>query len=142
MKRGGFKNLLYPPFFGSLFKLRCCTSQLKYVFWLENNVSCVNLSKLTNFLGRTKLPWTFDSHVIRSCTFETAANLYASASLGKWIIFYTVMAAKRFQTRTEDRIEQLLRDKSSKSTNKVLTFVIWINIYDLWLILCASYWDL
>ena len=28
------------------------------------------------------------------------------------------MAAKRFQTRTEEEIEQLLRDKSSKSTNK------------------------
>ena len=38
------------------------------------------------------------------------------------------MAAKQFQTRTEKEIEQLLRDKSSKSTNevfnKVLTFVI------------------
>ena len=32
--------------------------------------------------------------------------------------FYAVMAAKRFQTRTEEEIEQLLRDKSSKSTNK------------------------
>ena len=31
------------------------------------------------------------------------------------INFYAVMAAKRFQTRTEDEIEQLLRDKSSKS---------------------------
>ena len=28
------------------------------------------------------------------------------------------MAAKRFQTRTEEEIEQLQRDKSSKSTNK------------------------
>ena len=28
------------------------------------------------------------------------------------------MAAKRFQTRTEEEIEQFLRDKSSKSTNK------------------------
>ena len=29
------------------------------------------------------------------------------------------MAAKRFQTRTEEEIEQLQQDKSSKSTNKV-----------------------
>ena len=28
------------------------------------------------------------------------------------------MAAKRFQTRTEEEIEQLLRDKSWRSTNK------------------------
>ena len=28
------------------------------------------------------------------------------------------MAAKRFQTRTEEEIEQLLHDKRSKSTNK------------------------
>ena len=38
------------------------------------------------------------------------------------------MAAKRFQTLNEEEIEQLLRDKSSKSTNEVfnevLTFVI------------------
>ena len=27
---------------------------------------------------RATTTWTFDSHVIRSCTFETAANLYAS----------------------------------------------------------------
>ena len=29
------------------------------------------------------------------------------------------MAAKRFQTRTEEEIQQLLRDKNSKSTDKV-----------------------
>jgi len=28
------------------------------------------------------------------------------------------MAAKRFQVRTEEEIEQLIRDKSSKFTNK------------------------
>jgi len=39
---------------------------------------------------------TFDSHVINPCTFETTANN-----------FYTVMAAKGFQTRTEEEIEQL-----------------------------------
>ena len=40
------------------------------------------------------------------------------ASCVKQIIFYAVMAAKRFQTRTEEEIEQILHDKSSKSTNK------------------------
>ena len=49
-------------------------------------------------------------------TFETAANLFASRV--EQIIFYAVMAAKRFQTRTEEEIEQLLHDKSSRSTNK------------------------
>ena len=49
-------------------------------------------------------------------TFETATNLFASRV--KKIIFYAVMVAKRFQTRTEEEIEQLLHDKSSKSTNK------------------------
>ena len=29
---------------------------------------------------------------------------------------------------TEEEIEQFLRDKSSKSTDEVLIFVIWINI--------------
>ena len=32
----------------------------------------------TSWLPRATTTWTFDSHVIRSCTFETAANLYAS----------------------------------------------------------------
>ena len=50
-------------------------------------------------------------------TFETAANFFASRV--KQIIFYAVMATKRFQTRTEEENEQLLHDKSSKSTNKV-----------------------
>ena len=40
--------------------------------------------------------------------------------------FYAVMVAKRFQTRTEEEIEQLLRNKSSKSTNKVLKEVLTI----------------
>ena len=54
--------------------------------------------------------------MIRSCTFKSAANLFASRV--KQIFFYAVMAAKRFRTRTEEEIEQLLHDKSSKSTNK------------------------
>ena len=32
----------------------------------------------TSWRPRATTTWTFDSHVIRSCTFETAANLYAS----------------------------------------------------------------
>ena len=32
--------------------------------------------------------------------------------------FFSVMAAKRCQVRTEEEIKQLIRDKSSKSTNK------------------------
>ena len=63
------------------------------------------------------------------------------------------MAAKQFQKRTKEEIEQLLHDKSSKSTNKatknaVRTFQRSLNIcdlinsYDLRLILYADYWDL
>ena len=96
---------------------------------------------------RATTTWTFDSHVIRSCTFETAANLFASCD--KKIIFHEVMAAKRFQTRTEEEIEQLQQDKSSKSTNKVtdnavrtLTDFCKDQIMYLWLILYANYWDL
>ena len=70
----------------------------------------------TSWCPRVTTTWTFDSHVIRSCTFETAANLFASRV--KQIIFYAAMAAKRFQTRTEEEIEELLHDKRSKSTNK------------------------
>ena len=33
-------------------------------------------------------------------------------------IFFAVIPAKRFQTRTEEEIQQLLRDKNSKSTDK------------------------
>ena len=51
--------------------------------------------------------------MIRSCTFEKAETLLASRI--KQIIFYAVKAAKQFQTRTEEEIEQLLHDKSSKS---------------------------
>ena len=32
----------------------------------------------TSWRPRATTTWTFDSHVIRSCTFKTAANLYAS----------------------------------------------------------------
>ena len=32
----------------------------------------------TSWRPRATTTWTFDSHVIRSCTFETVANLYAS----------------------------------------------------------------
>ena len=32
----------------------------------------------TSWRSRATTTWTFDSHVIRSCTFETAANLYTS----------------------------------------------------------------
>ena len=46
------------------------------------------------------------------------------------------MAAERFQTKTEQEIEQLLHDKSSKSTNKatdnaVRTFQRSLDICDL-----------
>ena len=45
------------------------------------------------------------------------------------------MAAKRFQTRTEEEIEQPLHDKSSKSTNKAtnnaVTFQRDLNTCDL-----------
>ena len=70
----------------------------------------------TSWRPRATTTWPFDSHVIRSCTFETAADLFASRV--KQIFFYAVMAAKRFQTRTKEEIEQLLHDKSSKSINK------------------------
>jgi len=34
--------------------------------------------------------------------------------------FFPLMATKRFQVRTEEKIEQLIRDKSSKFTNKAI----------------------
>ena len=105
------------------------------------HVSLVKLSwrprvNKTSWHPRVTATWTFDLHVIRSCTFESAANLFASRF--KQIIFYAVMAAKRFQKRTEEEIEQLLRDKSSKSTNKAtrqwrenVTFQLSLHICDL-----------
>ena len=51
-----------------------------------------------------------------------AANLYGSRCQAN--NFYAVMAAKRFQTRTEEEIEQLLRDKSSKATDRFVTYFI------------------
>ena len=57
----------------------CYTSQLKYVFWLEENVSrVIGQNFMISWRPRATTTWTFDSHVNRSCTFETAANLYAS----------------------------------------------------------------
>ena len=60
--------------------------------------------------------------MIRLCTFETAANLYGRRRQAN--NFYAVMAAKRFQARTEEEIEQLLRDKSSKATDRFATYFI------------------
>ena len=37
------------------------------------------------------------------------------------------MAAKRFQTRTEEEIDQLLHDKSTKSTNKATLSVLGVS---------------
>ena len=41
----------------------------------------------TSWRPRATTTWTFDSHMIRSCTFETAANLFASRVRQK--IFFT-----------------------------------------------------
>ena len=89
---------------------RTCHVSLVKVSWRPK-------ANKTSWRPRATTTWTFDSHMIRSCTFETAANLFASRVRQK-IFFYAVMAAKRIQTITEQEIEQLLRDKSSKSTNK------------------------
>ena len=52
--------------------------------------------------------------------------------------FYAVIAAKRFQTRSEKEIEQLLRNKILKSTNEdineVLTFELILKICDIFYI--------
>ena len=74
---------------------------------------CPRVNKISWRL-RATTTWTFNLHVIRSCTFEAKFV----CQLRQAIIFCAVMAAKRFQTRTEEEIEQLLHDKSSKSTNK------------------------
>ena len=44
--------------------------------------------------------------------FETAPNLFASPRQEKIYILFAVMAAKRFQARTEEEIQQFLWDKT------------------------------
>ena len=51
------------------------TSQLKYVFRLEE---CRWKGQNSLTLSRQTTNWTFDSHVIRSCSLKTAGNLCAS----------------------------------------------------------------
>ena len=82
-------------------------------------------SKLHGTLGRTKLYDTLGQQQLELSTRTRSGRallkprqICLPASRVKQIIFYAVMAAKRFQTRTEEEIEQLLHDKSSKSTNK------------------------
>ena len=138
--------------------MSCCRISLELTSIVippnSNNISdkrrtChVSLIK-TSWRPRATTTWTFVSHVMRSCTFETAANLFASRA--KQIIFYTVMAAKRFHTRTDEEIEQLLHDKSSKFTkkatdnavrtwlfNKVLTFLTYLTYKLLGFVTCCN----
>ena len=53
---------------------------------------------------------------------ETAANLRPATS--RIYNFFSVMAAKRFQVRSKEEMEQLIRDKSSKFTNKATQNVV------------------
>ena len=64
-------------------------------------------------LRRTKLTNALRDKVVH---LETAKNLCASPRQED--NFLVVMVAKRLQTRTEEEIQQPLRDKNSKSTDK------------------------
>jgi len=57
----------------------------------------------------------FDSHVIGSCVLNPRQICVQPRQEYN---FFSVMAAKRFQVQTEEEIEQLIRNKCSKSTNK------------------------
>ena len=109
-KKSATNNFVIPP-------------ELKYVFWLEENVSRV--------IGQNFMtPWGEHNSVQpqgnNNLDFRLVHDLVVQFwNRGKFVCqprqannFYAVMAAKRFQTRTEEEIEQLLHDKSSKSTNK------------------------
>ena len=105
----GQNTLLYLP------------TQIRFLIGGEHHMSLVKTSwrpraNKTSWSPRATTTWTFNLHVISSFTFETVANLFASPI--KQIIFYAVVGAKWFQTTTEEEIEQLPNDKSSKSTNK------------------------
>ena len=116
-------------------------TQIRFLIGGEG-VTC-HWSKLHDALGRTKLHDALGQQQLQllTCTWLGRALLkprqICLPAAIKQIFFYAVMAAKWFQTRTEEEIEQLLHDKSSKSTNKatdnavrtwlfseVLTFVI------------------
>ena len=84
--------------------------------------------KLTNFVGWKKLTNSLRKHV---------TGMWSGRALLKHRLkfvcqprqannSYAVMAAKRFQTRTEEELEQLLRDKIPKSSNEVLT--LWFEL--------------
>ena len=106
-----FKLLKPNMFLNILIKLNCYTSQLKYVFRLKENVSRVMGQNSLNQLGLKKLTNDLNFRLPRDRV------VYLSNS-GKFVCqprqannFYAVMAAKQFQTRSEEEIEQLLRDK-------------------------------
>ena len=71
--------------------------------------------KLISSLGRTKLTNSPRKRV--ELARDQVVQLWNSNKIQAYN-FYAVMAAKWFQTRIEDKIEQLLRDKRSKSTMK------------------------
>ena len=66
------KHIVIPPNSNTFSDWRrTCHVSLVKTSW------CPRANK-TSRRPRAITTWTFDSHVIRSCTFETAANLYAS----------------------------------------------------------------
>ena len=87
-----FSNQIFKKFNLPLItKLKDKTYQLLYLpnsntfsDWRRTcHVSLVKVSwrpkaNKTSWCPRATTTWTFDSHMIRSCTFETAANLFAS----------------------------------------------------------------
>ena len=81
-------------------------------------------SKLHNALGQTNLHNSLGQQQLKLES-DQVVHFW---NRGKFICqprqannFYAVVAAKRFQKRTEEEIEQLLHHKSSKSTNKAPT---------------------
>ena len=105
------------------FKFICYTSQLKCVFRLEN----MSRAK-THFLGNDLNFRLARDQVVH--LWNCGKVVYASLSKE----FFAAMAPKRFQTRTEEELAASTR-KKLEIYWRILTLVIWINIYDLWLIL-------
>ena len=105
-------------------KWYCYTSQLTSFLLIGGESITCHWSKLHDTLGRTKLHDALGQQQLQLSTHMWSGSALLNRR-GKFLcqprqtnIFYAVVAAKRFQTRTEEETEPLLHDKSSKSTNK------------------------
>ena len=71
-------NLSCPPEFFNRVPISSWSWDLLHFFWRLDSIPTLYNNTVCCLCLREATTWTFDSHVICSCAFETAANLFAS----------------------------------------------------------------